>query len=221
MRKYLKTNNKLHWNEITRNNIKIRAKPSPLEHGYHCKQTGVAKHATFPVVFLSFTLLIWSTFFCDVTGKIAYMIMMLLMDDGDKWGPASYSNKREADRERRVGRARRLSPTQICEIKAEGVGWQTAVYSRQLSQLEQIIVHFGVYWQTLRLASSLFTSWRGRSQHRGQRPAPAANQEPPSTIPTRTQHSITVARPGPHVRVEMGGPRWYTPTQPPPWIRTI
>lgn len=37
------------------------------------------------------------------------------------------------------------------------------VYSRQLSQLEQIIVHFGVYWLTLRLASSLFTSWREAS----------------------------------------------------------
>lgn len=39
-------------------------------------------------------------------------------NDGNKWGPARYSNKHEADRERRVGRARRLSPTQICEIRS-------------------------------------------------------------------------------------------------------
>lgn len=38
------------------------------------------------------------------------------MDDGEKWGPGE--NKREADRERRVGRARRPSPTQTCEIRS-------------------------------------------------------------------------------------------------------
>lgn len=43
------------------------------------------------------------------------------------------------------------------EWQAEGVGAQVAVYSRQLPQLEQIIVHFRVSWRWRRVASSPFT----------------------------------------------------------------
>lgn len=64
------------------------------------------------------------------------------------------------------------------------VNLQIAVYSRQLSQLEQIIVHFGVYWLTLRLASSPFTLSLRAAISAPRRATcsgcpPTANEEPP------------------------------------------
>lgn len=51
--------------------------------------------------------------------------------------------------------------------------------SRQLSQLEQIIVHFGVYWLALRSDSSLsHYHQEQRFQHRGQRPGPVVCSQP-------------------------------------------
>lgn len=67
--------------------------------------------------------------------------------------------RREAVRGRCVGQSRKAGRRKHTE---KGVGVQTALYSRQLSQLEQIIVHFGVHWPTVRLASSPFT-WSRRA----------------------------------------------------------
>lgn len=59
--------------------------------------------------------------------------------------------------QRATRRTNVLSWLKTDQTTAKGGDVQIVVYSRQLSQLEQIIVHFALCWPTLRLATSPFT----------------------------------------------------------------
>lgn len=107
---------------------------------------------------------------------------MLLWNVWCFWGMSGClcSSANHTDTTRSCQRATRRTNVGYChgwkrtKQLRKGGDVQIVVYSRQLSQLEQIIVHFGC-WPSLRLATSPFTYHdEQRFQHRGERPAPVS-----------------------------------------------